>query len=63
MPHKLRHTHPDPLPLSNIEIDIDIEFWFGQHWTEDPKACGKGVVVFQVANMATEVCLRRLPVL
>ena len=31
--------------------------------TEDPKACDKGVLVFQVANMATEVCLRGLPVL
>jgi hypothetical protein len=38
-------------------IDIDIDIGFGQPWTEDPKACDKGVVVFQVANMATEVCL------
>ena len=42
---------------------VDIEFWFGQPWTEDQKACDKGVVVFQDANMVTEVCLRRLPVL
>ena len=60
---KLRHTLPNPLPLSHIEIEIDIELGFGQPWTEDPEACDKGVVVFQVANMATEVCLRRLPVL
>ena len=59
MPRKLRHTLPDPLRLS----DIEIEFGFGQPWTEDPKACDKGVVVFQVSNLATEVCLRRLPVL
>ena len=59
----MRHNLPDTLPLSDIEIDIDIEFGFGQPWTEDPKACDKGVVVYQVANMATEVCLRRLPVL
>ena len=55
------HTLTDPLPLSDIDIVIDIEF--GQPWTEDPKACDKGVVVFQVDNMATEVCVRRLPVL
>ena len=24
----------------------------------DPKACDKGVVVFQAANIATEVCLK-----
>ena len=63
MPHKLRHTLPDSLPLSDIEIDIDIEVGFGQPWTKDPKACDKVVVVFQVGNLATEVCLRRLPVL
>ena len=63
MPHKLRHTLPNPLPLSDIEIEINIEFGFGQPWTEDPKACDKGVVVFQLAKLATEGCLRKLPVL
>ena len=52
-----------PVPLSDIEIDIDIEFGFGRPWSKDPKACDKSVVAFQVANMATKVCLRRLPVL
>ena len=61
--HKLWHTLPDLLPLYDIDIDIDIEFGFGQPWTEDPKACDKCVVVFHVANMATEVCVRWLPVL
>ena len=51
------HTLTDPLPLSDIDIVIDIEF--GQPWTEDPKACDKGVLVFPFANMATEVWLSR----